>query len=194
MATILCVDDEAPVGVVLENALAGMGHDALLATSVEEAMKAVDRKACDLIISDYSMPKANGLDLMKRLDEAGHEIPVIIMTGYGSIENAVQSIRRGAIDYLTKPLRSETLRIAVNQALEVVRLRKENASFRREISSLKCVQSLDNVPGTLPLNLGELERITIDRALVETGGHRRKASALLGISERTLRNKLNRPS
>jgi DNA-binding NtrC family response regulator len=184
MATILCVDDEAPVGVVLENALAGMGHDALLATSVEEAMKAVDRKACDLIISDYSMPNANGLDLMKRLDDAGHEIPVIIMTGFGSIENAVQSIRQGAIDYLTKPLRSETLRIAVNQALEVVRLRKENASFRRELSSLK----------GLPLNLDELERIAIDRALAETGGHRRKASELLGICERTLRNKLNRPS
>jgi DNA-binding NtrC family response regulator len=137
MATILCVDDEAPIGVVLENALAGMGHDALLATSVDEAIKTVDRESCDLIISDYSMPHASGIDLMKRLDEAGHDIPVIIMTGYGSIENAVQSLRQGAIDYLTKPLRSETLRIAVNQALEILRLRKENDSFRREISSLK---------------------------------------------------------
>jgi DNA-binding NtrC family response regulator len=137
MATILCVDDEAPVGVVLENALAGMGHNSLLATSVDEAIKTVDREACDLIISDYSMPNANGIDLMKRLDETGHDIPVIIMTGYGSIENAVQSIRQGAIDYLTKPLRHETLRIAVNQALEILRLRKENDSFRREISSLK---------------------------------------------------------
>lgn len=137
MATILCVDDEAPVGVVLENALAGMGHDALLATSVDEAIKTVDREPCDLIISDYSMPQANGIDLLKRLGEGGHDIPVIIMTGYGSIETAVQSLRQGAIDYLTKPLRAETLRIAVNQALEIIRLRKENDSFRREISSLK---------------------------------------------------------
>ena len=59
------------------------------------------------------------------------------MTGYSSIEHAVMSLRSGAIDYLTKPIRAETLRIAVNQALEVVRLRKENESFRQEINTLR---------------------------------------------------------
>jgi len=137
MATVLCVDDEAPVSVVLENALVSLGHEAVIATSVAEALEKVNTAPCDLIISDYSMPNASGMDLIKQLDEAGHEIPVIIMTGYGSIENAVELMRVGAIDYLTKPVQTETLRIAVNQAIELTRLRKENSSFRREISSLK---------------------------------------------------------
>jgi DNA-binding NtrC family response regulator len=137
MATVLCVDDEAPVSVVLENALVSLGHEAVIATSVAEAIEKLNNAPCDLIISDYSMPNASGMDLIKRLDEEGHEIPVIIMTGYGSIENAVELMRVGAIDYLTKPVQSETLRIAVNQAIELTRLRKENSSFRQEISSLK---------------------------------------------------------
>jgi len=137
MATVLCVDDEAPVSVVLENALVSLGHEAVIANSVAEAMDKVNHAPCDLVISDYSMPNASGMDLIKQLEEAGHEIPVIIMTGYGSIENAVELMRSGAIDYLTKPVQTETLRIAVNQAIELTRLRKENSSFRRELSSLK---------------------------------------------------------
>jgi DNA-binding NtrC family response regulator len=137
MATVLCVDDEAPVSVVLENALVSLGHEAVIATSVDEAIEKVNNAPCDLVISDYSMPDASGMDLINRLEESGHEIPVIIMTGYGSIENAVELMRGGAIDYLTKPVQTETLRIAVNQAIELTRLRKENRSFRRELSSLK---------------------------------------------------------
>ncbi len=137
MATILCVDDEPSVGVVLEHALTKIGHQPILAGGVEEAMKAVARQPFDLIITDYRMPNATGLDLLTLLEKEGYQIPVIIMTGYSSIEHAVMSIRSGAIDYLTKPIRAETLRIAVNQALEVVRLRRENDAFRQEINTLR---------------------------------------------------------
>lgn len=137
MATILCVDDEPSVGVVLEAALTKLGHTPVLATSVDEAMKAVGRQQFELIISDYRMPSATGLDLLSQLEKEGHQIPVIIMTGYSSVEHAVMSLRSGAIDYLTKPVRQETLRIAVTQALEVIRLRKENETFRQELSGLR---------------------------------------------------------
>jgi DNA-binding NtrC family response regulator len=137
MATILCVDDEPSVGVVLEAALTRLGHAPVLAASVDEALKAVARQPFDLIVSDYRMPDATGLDLLAQLEKHGHQIPVIIMTGYSSVEHAVMSLRSGAIDYLTKPIRQETLRIAVNQALEVIRLRRENETFRQELSSLR---------------------------------------------------------
>src|SRR5439155_25050322 len=78
-----------------------------------------------------------GLDLLKTLREQGHRIPVIIMTGYATIENAVLSMKHGAVDYLTKPLRAEALRLAVNNAIELERLRRENESFREEIDSLR---------------------------------------------------------
>ncbi len=137
MATILCVDDEPSVGVVLEAALSKLGHTPVLANSVDEAVKAAGRQQFDLIISDYRMPNGTGIDLLSTLEKEGHQIPVIIMTGYSSVEHAVMSLRSGAIDYLTKPVRQETLRIAVTQALEVIRLRKENETYRQELSGLR---------------------------------------------------------
>ena len=122
---------------MLEHALTQLGHSAILAGSVADGMKAVVRQPFDLIISDYRMPDATGLDLLEQLRREGHEIPVIIMTGYSSIENAVLSMRHGAIDYLSKPLRQEALRIAVTNAIEVVRLRRENEGFRQELATLR---------------------------------------------------------
>jgi DNA-binding NtrC family response regulator len=142
MATILCVDDEPATGVVLEHHLTKIGHRPLLAASVEEALKTVARTPIDLIIADYRMPKATGLDLLSVLEKEGYQVPVIIMTGYSSIEHAVISIKSGAIDYLTKPIRPETLEIAVTQALEVVRLRRENEQFRREINRFRSTRAL----------------------------------------------------
>jgi two-component system response regulator HydG len=142
MATILCVDDEAAVGVVLDHTLAKLGHSPVLAGSVAEAMAAVARGDIDLIVADYVMPGSTGLDLLQLLAERGHRIPVIIMTGYSSIESAVTSIKTGAIDYLMKPVRPETLEIAVNQALELIRLRRENESFRTEIRKLRGSRAL----------------------------------------------------
>ena len=137
MATILCVDDEPSVGVVLEHTLTKIGHRPLLVSSVEDAIKTVARSPVDLVIADYVMPKLNGLDLLKMLEKEGFKVPVIIMTGYSSIENAVISIKSGAIDYLTKPIRAETLEIAVQQALEQMRLRRENETLRGEIQKVR---------------------------------------------------------
>ena len=142
MATILCVDDEPSVGVIMEHTLTKIGHRPLLVSSVEEAMQAVMRTPIDLIIADFRMPRLTGLDLLGLLEKEGYRIPVIIMTGYSSIEHAVISIKTGAIDYLTKPIRAETLEIAVQQALEVVRLRRENETFRREILTIRSTRAL----------------------------------------------------
>src|SRR6185295_9879105 len=142
MATILCVDDEPSVGVIMEHTLTKIGHRPLLVSSVEEAMQAVTRTPLDLIIADYRMPRLTGLDLLGLLEQEGYRVPVIIMTGYSSIEHAVISIKSGAIDYLTKPIRPETLEIAVTQALEVMRLRRENEQFRREINKFRSTRAL----------------------------------------------------
>ncbi|MBA3346101.1 MAG: sigma-54-dependent Fis family transcriptional regulator [Gemmatimonadales bacterium] len=148
MATVLCVDDEAAVGVILEHTLSKLGHRPLLVSSVEEAMRVAASMPLDLIIADYRMPGLTGLDLLGLLKKEGYRVPVIIMTGYSSIEHAVTSIKTGAIDYLTKPIRAETLEIAVHQALEVVRLRRENETFRREILKIRSARALvgDSAP------------------------------------------------
>jgi DNA-binding NtrC family response regulator len=142
MSTILCIDDEPSVGVVVEAALSRIGHKALLATSVEEGKRTIREQPVDLIISDFRMPGATGIDLLDYLRDEGQEVPVIIMTGYGSIENAVLSMRHGAVDYLTKPLRFEGLRLAVNNALELCKLRRQNEEYQRELDSLRRRRSI----------------------------------------------------
>jgi two-component system, NtrC family, response regulator HydG len=136
-ASILCIDDEPAVGVILEHILTRAGHRPVLVSSVEEAMRVVARSPIDLIIADYRMLGLTGLDLLLQLEREGYRIPVIIMTGDSSIEYAVMSVKSGPIGYLTKPIQAEMLEIAVRQALEVVRLRRQNETFRREIATIR---------------------------------------------------------
>ncbi len=96
----------------------------------------------DLIVADYQMPEQTGLDLVRLLAAQGYRIPVILMTGYSSVEHAVASIKGGAVDYLTKPVTPEMLEIAVTQALEFVRLRRENERFRRELLRVRSSRAL----------------------------------------------------
>lgn len=137
MATILYVDDEPSVGTIIADALTRGGHKAIGARGVPEALLLLARGGIDLILSDYRMPGLSGLEFLAMLAQDGCDIPVIMLTGYASIEHAVASIKAGAIDYIVKPIRPQQLELAVNQALEYVRLRLENESLRREVMEFR---------------------------------------------------------
>jgi DNA-binding NtrC family response regulator len=156
-------------------------------SSADAALDTIAGTPVDLIVTDYGMSRLNGIDLLQWLEKGGYRVPVIMMTESANIHSAVDAMNAGAIGYLATPVREEAIEIAVGQALEVIRLRRENESLRGEINKLR------SATGGPVFNLDELERWAIDRALAETGGNRARAAKLLGISERTLRNKLNAP-
>jgi DNA-binding NtrC family response regulator len=133
MATVLCVDDDPAISLLLADSLKQAGHQPLNAANVPEALAMLARGDVDLIISDYRMPGMTGLELLELLEREGYDTPLIMITGYASIEHAVASIKAGAVDYITKPVRTAQLELAVAQALEFVRLRRENAALRREV-------------------------------------------------------------
>jgi two-component system response regulator AtoC len=135
--SILCVDDEPAVAMIVEHALRQAGHETVSARNVAEALQVLSRGGVELIISDYKMPGLSGLEFLELLTSEGFDIPLIMLTGHASIEHAVASIKAGAVDYITKPLRPEQLTLAVEQALELVALRKENATLRREMSAVR---------------------------------------------------------
>jgi DNA-binding NtrC family response regulator len=166
VSAILCVDDEPTVGVVLEHALAEIGHSPVLTGSVDEAIRAVTSQPFDLIISDYRLRNGTGLDLLRLLREQGYAIPVIIMTGYASVENAVLSMKHGAVDYLTKPLRAEALRLAVNNAIELDRLRRLNQSFRQEIDALRPARAIIGESAALLAAMDTINAVAPTRASV----------------------------
>ncbi|HUE96699.1 MAG TPA: sigma-54 dependent transcriptional regulator, partial [Longimicrobiaceae bacterium] len=137
MATILHVDDEPAIGLILQDTLERAGHRAIGAQGVPEALQILTQGEVDLIISDYRMPGLTGLEFISLLAREGYDVPLIMLTGYASIEHAVASIKAGAVDYITKPIRPEQLKLAVDQALEFVRLRKENEALRREVMEFR---------------------------------------------------------
>jgi DNA-binding NtrC family response regulator len=137
MATILYLDDEPAIGLILEDTLERAGHVAIGARTVPEALQALSKGGVDLIISDYRMPGLTGLEFLELLRQEGYEIPLIMLTGYATIEHAVASIKAGAIDYITKPVRPEQLELSVSKGLEVARLRRENDALRREVTEFR---------------------------------------------------------
>ena len=133
MAIILCVDDDESVCAALESTLRRAGHTPIIASGVPGALAQVAKGGVDLIISDYQMPGLTGIEFLTLLATEGHDIPLIMLTGYASIDHAVAAVKAGAIDYLQKPFEREFLELAVAQALAHARLRQENRALRREV-------------------------------------------------------------
>jgi len=137
MATILYVDDDPTIGLLLEDTLLRAGHRAIGARNVPQALQALSHGEIELIISDFKMPGMTGLEFLGLLKEEAYDIPLIMVTGFASIEHAVSAIKAGAVDYITKPVRPEQLEHAVAKALQVARLRKENDALRQEVMALR---------------------------------------------------------
>jgi len=123
--------------LILDDTLRRAGHEPVGARSVPEALQALARGNVDLIISDYRMPGLTGLEFLQLIQREGYDTPLIMLTGYASIEHAVSSIKAGAVDYITKPVRPQQLELAVDQALQLVRLKRENEALLREVMEFR---------------------------------------------------------
>ncbi|MGA2108687.1 MAG: sigma-54 dependent transcriptional regulator [Syntrophorhabdales bacterium] len=122
---ILIVDDEQPVLDVLGEVMQLAGYEATTVSEEEEALQAVQDKAYDLAIVDLQLRHLSGIDLMKKLRCFLRDMPVIILTGYGTIESAVEAMKQGAYSYLTKPIAPRDLRDHIEKALEDRRVTAE---------------------------------------------------------------------
>jgi len=134
---LLIVDDEEAARYGMRRALSGFGYSIEEAGSVEEARLKVVEQSPDLLLLDVNLPGASGLDFLHELRGAAKgdgDVPlVILITAHGSERMAVEAIKSGAHDYLAKPFEVDDLRLAVKNAFETVRLRRENRSLRRRI-------------------------------------------------------------
>ncbi len=133
MARILVVDDEPSMREFLEILLEREGHEAVCADSAETALVALDGDDLDLVISDIRMPGMSGIDLLDRVRELNPEALVVLITAHGSTETAVEAMKHGAYDYLTKPCSVDEIRLVVGRALEKKSLSSENRFLRRQL-------------------------------------------------------------
>jgi two-component system NtrC family response regulator len=130
MAKILVADDDASFREVLAFALKDYGHEVDSHAKGESALSVLGGFQPDLVITDLKMPGIDGLEVLRRVTEADATIPVIILTAFGSIEDAVEAMKHGAHHYLTKPYNRDELKVTVDLALEHRRLLIENRNLR----------------------------------------------------------------
>ena len=117
-AKILVVDDEESVRHTITELLEIKNFCVTATESAEHALKLLEQTAFDLVLSDLLMPKIDGIALAKTIKEMGLKVPVVVMTGYASIETAVESMKAGASDFITKPFNLDQITIVINRTLE----------------------------------------------------------------------------
>jgi len=130
---ILVVDDEESLREVLTIMLHREGYQVESAANGEQAALRLNENRFDLVISDIKMPKLNGMELLRQIKERYPETLVLMITAFSSTDEAVEAMKQGAYDYITKPFQNEEIRLIVRNALERASLQKENQALKREL-------------------------------------------------------------
>src|ERR671926_1288490 len=165
---ILVVEDEEKLRRVVELQLLSSGFDVDKAATAEEGLKIVDR--ADLVLTDLKLPNMDGLQFLSLIRRQNAQVPVLMMTAFGSVETAVEAMKAGATDFLVKPFSLDHLMQVVNKALEVRALRDENRQLKEELGRR---YEFDNIIGrSEPMQeiFAAIERVAPTRATVLLAG------------------------
>jgi two-component system response regulator AtoC len=154
---ILIIEDEKLIRWSLRQRFAEEGYQVDDAENATEGLDKLSRATYDLVMLDYKLPDLSGLEVLRRIREDDQDIVVLIMTAFSSVENAVEAMRLGAYDYVSKPFKMDALMLTVNKALETTRLKREVRDLRSQIQKRF---GFDRILGRCPamLKLFELMR------------------------------------
>ncbi|MBT3343438.1 MAG: sigma-54-dependent Fis family transcriptional regulator [Gemmatimonadetes bacterium] len=141
---ILVVDDEVDLAASCTRLLDSRGYGTGVAASAEEALEILSTEDFQLVLTDLKMPGMGGMELLRKVREASPEIQVLMMTAYSTVEDAVEAMRLGAVDFVPKPFTPDHLLIVIEKALEKRTLRRENQSLKDQLSRH---YSFDNIIG-----------------------------------------------
>ena len=132
-AKLLVVDDDSLIRRSLAEMLRGEGYAVSEASTGAEALRVFAQVAPDLVITDFNMPEVDGLQLLRELRARKPELPVILVTGYGTVEQAVEAMKSGAYDYVSKPILDDEMKIAIRRAIDERTLRAENTDLKKRL-------------------------------------------------------------
>lgn len=170
--TVFVVDDDAAVRKSLSRLLRSARLNPVTFSSPQEFLEKYDPNTPGCLVLDVAMPGLDGMQLQQALIAKGREIPIIFLTGHGEISMSVQAMKRGAIDFLTKPVDAKDLLRAINAAIE------------KDLSSRQTRESLDDIRERLAL-LTPREREVMQRVI--SGALNKSIARSLGISEKTVK-------
>ena len=141
-ARVLVVDDERSMAEMIAEHLAGKGYEAIAESSARKAAELLEDPSIDALVTDLRMPQIDGLELLAISRRVRPSRPVIVMTAYSAIDSAIESIRRGAYHYLTKPFKLDELELFLARALEEAELRRETITLKRALRDQFAIEGL----------------------------------------------------
>jgi two-component system response regulator AtoC len=139
---VLLVDDDQPICEFIATGLGKRGLEVVWRTSADEAFNLLQAEEFDVVLSDLNMRGMSGLDLCERIVANRPDIPVLVITAFGSLETAVAAIRAGAYDFITKPVQTDVLRITIDRAIQHRNLRTEVSRLRRAVADAQGFEGL----------------------------------------------------
>ena len=170
MDTILVVDDETNYLTVMEALLGEAGYEVLTAQSGPVALKIAARTDLDLVLTDMKMPKMSGIELLEELHRLYPQLPVVMMTAYGTVEKAVTAMKKGAFDYLLKPFKNEEILVTIAKALEHRHLIIKNLLLTQELEKKYGFPNIVAKSKVMEEILALVKRVAASRATVLVTG------------------------
>lgn len=190
--TILVVDDEEHIRQGLCDALSAEGYEGIEAVDGKNALEVLNKTPVDMVITDLRMPKMDGNELLKKIYSSYPTIPVVVLTGHGTIEEAVNAMQNGAVDFLTKPVDLGHLFMIINRTLQNKDIVARNTELEKELQSIKEKNSFTRIVGnsqSVNRLLDTIQRVASTKASVlitgESGvGKELVADSIVNFSSR----------
>src|SRR5918993_6113215 len=193
MPDILLVEDKESLRRVLRLTLENAGYTVAEAEDARAAAQEVARAPFRLVLTDLRMPHGSGLDVLRAAKSADPDLPVVVMTAYGSIDEAVQAMKDGAHDFLQKPVDSNHLLLLVERALEQARLRTENVLLREEWSRRYGFPRIIGESEAIKRAVGETQRVSLTEANVLLLGESGTGKELFALAVHHLSPRRDKP-
>jgi len=193
MPNILLVEDKESLRRVLRLTLENAGYKVNEAADAREAINEISRAPHRLVLTDLRMPNGTGLDVLRAAKAADADVPVIVMTAFGSIDEAVQAMKDGAHDFLQKPIDSNHLLLLVERALEQARLRTENVLLREEWSKRYGFPRIIGESEVIKRAVADTQRVAQTEATVLLLGESGTGKELFALAVHHLSNRRDKP-
>src|SRR6476469_8866749 len=193
MADILLVEDKDSLRRVLRLTLENAGYTVAEAIDARAALNEIANSRHRLVLTDLRMPNGSGLDVLRAARSADADVPVIVMTAFGSIDEAVQAMKDGAHDFLQKPVDSNHLLLLVERALEQARLRTENVLLREEWSRRYGFPRIIGESEVMKRAVAETQRVAQTDATVLLLGESGTGKELFALAVHHLSNRRDKP-
>src|SRR5881394_1040369 len=193
MPDILLVEDKESLRRVLRLTLEHAGYSVTEAADAREAIQEISRVPHKVVLTDLRMPNGSGLDVLRAAKDANSDTPVIVMTAYGSIDEAVQAMKDGAHDFLQKPVDSNHLLLLVERALEQSRLRTENILLREEWSRRYGFPKIIGESEVIKRAVADTQRVAQTEATVLLLGESGTGKELFARAVHHLSNRRDKP-